>query len=216
MRILWAALALTWAGSAAVKTSLTCVRKSGGHYKEPPTLSALVACQHDKLADAAADYKAKNDLDPPDSVMDNWQGAQRDEVRAYLNRHPDRASLDSPAAPAGKEQAGAAQPGSDPGVDALAKKVQAESNGGKDGVTPEMSQQMHDYLMQRQGSVSPDMQQLLNDVQKDGPNLSADTVSKLQNAAQQAHGQGLDLNTDQQTQDFLLKSDKPDPNPNQN
>jgi len=216
MRILWAAFALALASPASAKTSLTCIKKSGGHYKEPATLSALVACQQDRVAKATADYKTQNGQSPPDSVVDGWQDGQRAEARDYVNRHPDRASMDNPSSPGGKDQAGAKEPASDPGVDALSKKVQAESNGGKDGVTPEMSQQMHDYLMQRQGSVSPDMQQLLNDVQKDGPNLSADTVSKLQEAARQAHGQGLDLNTDQQTQDFLLKSDKPDPNPNQN
>lgn len=207
------------ASPAAAKTSLSCVvMKSGGRYQEPATLSALVKCQQDKLASAAANYKAKNDLPAPDSVMDNWQDTQRDEVRAYLSRHPDRASLDNASAgsaPEGKETSAAKGPSSnDPGVDTLGKKLQAESNGGKDGVTPQMTQQINDYLQQHQGSVSPDMQQLLNDVQKDGPNLTPETVSKLKDAAQQAHGQGLDLNTDQKTQDFLLTPDKPSPNQN--
>ncbi len=215
MRIIWAALALGLACPASAKTALTCVSKSGGKYKEPATLSALVKCQEGKLTAASAAYRDQNKQDPPASMVDGWQDSQRAEVRAYLNRHPDRASLDD-----GKEsQAAAAAPEpesktGDKGVDDLGKKLQAESNGGKDGVTPEMSRQINAYLQQRQGSVSPDMQQLLNQVSKDGPNLSADTVGKLQDAARQAHSQGLDLNTDQQTQDFLLKSDKPNPNQN--
>ena len=223
MRVLWAAILLLPA-LAAADDRLSCVSRTGTKYREPDTLAKLMKCQQEKFDAANAAYLDKKNQPPPASLVDNWQDLQRGEVNDYLRRHPERASMDSPAdktADEGSDEPKARKPTgkfdknpTSPGLDELNRKLQAESNGGKDGVTPDMARQIGDYLKQNQGSISPDMQALLNGVGKDGAKLSADTVQKLQDAASQAKGQGLDLNTDQKTEQFLLGNDKPDPNQN--
>jgi len=62
---------------------LPCVEPlPGGMYKEPPTLEALLACQKRMLRSI------------PAREHDEHEEAQRAEVRAYLERHPDRAALE--------------------------------------------------------------------------------------------------------------------------
>jgi hypothetical protein len=195
----------------AAASSVTCITKSGKTYHEPDTLSALVACQRKKLDQKTQNYAAKNHFQPSDTIVDSWQDAQRAEVRGYLKRHPDRASLDFDKNASAKDDAVAAQsdgqksldPKQAKSVEDLKESLQKMSDGGKQGVTPDMAQKINDYLQQNQGSVSPDMQNLLNSVQKDGGNLSADTINQLKDASQAAQQNGLNLNVDQKTQDFL-------------
>ena len=134
---------------------------------------------------------------------------------------PNRASLDrpndSPDEPAAKDPKAADS--KDAGsVDDLSKLLQSEADGGKKGVTPQMAQQIRDDLMKKQGSISPDMQQLLDKVERDGVNLKTDTMAELQNAAKQAKGSGMDLNVDKKTEGLLLgpsvKDDAPPPGSN--
>jgi len=214
-------LALLLPTCASAKSNLNCVSRTGKAVSEPGTLSALVGCQKTKLATSSAAYQAKNHSEPPEELVEAWQDVQRAEVQDYVQRHPDRASLDNPKGLAAEQTEkqptdSKASPDSKQAKNTqdLAKQLQAESNGGKKGVTPEMTQQINDYLQKNQGSISPDMQTLLNSVQKDGPNLSADTFGKLQDAAKQAKQGGLDLDVDKKTEDMLLAPK--DPSPNQN
>lgn len=215
MRLLWTALAAVLPACAFAGENLTCVTKAGAKYSEPQTLTALVDCQKGRLDAATAAYRAKHKADPPPELVDSWQDRQRAAVSDYLNRHPNRASLDRPNDAPPEDEAAkdkGAKPddapkndnGGQAGMDDLNRRLRAESDGGKKGVTPEMAQQVRDYLKKNQGSVSPDMQRLLESVSKDGVKLTPDTMGQLQGAAKQAKGQGLDLNTDKNTEDFLL------------
>ncbi|MBI3553708.1 MAG: hypothetical protein HY077_14520 [Elusimicrobia bacterium] len=206
------AMVLLLQGAVAAEVSLNCVTKSGKAYKEPATLSALVACQQKKLNASAAAYRKRNRADPPESILEGWDDRQRAEVVDFVRRHPERAGLDSPKETA--KQTKEHLPSKDAAdTEALGRSLQNMSDGGKKGVTPEMAKQIDDYLKEKQGSVSPDMRALLDSTQN-GPNLSDQTVSKLKDAAQAAKGKGLDLDVDKKTEDFLLAPKEPSPNNN--
>ncbi len=214
------------ASSASADSKLNCIVKSSKGFSEPSSLSGLVACQKKKLSKSMSAYETANHDAAPDATLESWQDLQRAEVRDYIKRHPERAALDNPKdmppdtnakSDASSKTKSKGSSGGQDGKDIsdFGKKLQAESDGGKKGVTPEMASQIDDYLQKNQGSVSPDMQNLLNSVSKDGANLSGDTMGKLQDAAKQAKQGGLDLNTDKKTEDFLLAPKEP-ASPNQN
>lgn len=86
------ALALALASTAAWAEFPACVRKVKGKFAEPATLRKLLDCQ----------AKARTGFDAHDEARwDRLEDFQKGEVREYLARHPDRASVDpDPPAPA--------------------------------------------------------------------------------------------------------------------
>ena len=89
-------------------------------------------------------------------------------------------------------------------LDALKRSLWEKSDQGRRGVTPDMAKDIVDSIMAQQGYVSPDMGELLDAVQKDGPKLSDDTFLKLQSAAREAKAAGLELNIKPETERSLL------------
>jgi hypothetical protein len=211
MLLFWLGLWLNTA--AAAQTTPTCVKKtSKTSYQEPADLKALLKCQRRKMVRAAADYEAQNGDAPSDATLEGWQELQRREVRDFIRRHPDRSVLKGPAAsPAQAAETEPAQDGaaksSDQDLQALEKDLWGKSDQGRKGITPEMAQEIVNTLMKQQGSVSPDMAGLLDAVQKDGANLSGDTVRRLQEAARKADAAGLDLGVPVNVRKTLLEGE---------
>jgi gas vesicle protein len=207
MRLLLLLLAVT---ASATEAPGPCVKKTKKSFAEPATLGALMSCQKKKLSEASAAYKAKKGTDASEALVEQWQERQLGEAHEYLNRHPDRAPAEKAAekGTAKTEETGDSKI-SDKDMDALGRELKEMSNGGKNGITPEMAQKVNDYLMKNQGSVSPEMQKLLDATQKDGANLTKDTVDQLKDASQKAKGEGLELGVDKKTEDFLLQPKEP-------
>lgn len=203
------AVALFFAAAAQASSGLSpCVRKNKGALVEPPTLDALVDCQSKALAAASAAFGDKHEGLPPDEKLtDRWEDAQRAETQNYIKRHPARAGLTAKSAGTAGAAASAADAkpetsGSD--EDKLKADLESMSDGGKKGVTPAMAQEITDYLNKKQGGVSPEMKDLLDSLQKDGVNLTDDSMLKLKKAARAADGAGLDLGVDPKMKQELL------------
>ncbi|HXS99346.1 MAG TPA: hypothetical protein VN915_01590 [Elusimicrobiota bacterium] len=90
---------------------------------------------------------------------------------------------------------------------ALQERLHAAAGDGKDGITPAMADDIRTTLTQMQGSLSPDMQNLLGALQKDGGKLTPDTMKLIQGAAQSAKGSGLNLNIDPSMEKDILNHD---------
>lgn len=107
-----------WADEGA---SVTCVVKSGGKYKEPPTLDALLDCQKNKLVKAALDYKKKTGSQSPDKMLSSWRKKQQEEERDYRKRHAEvtRAPKTAPKTQQDADTPSdkAREPGVEPSVD---------------------------------------------------------------------------------------------------
>ena len=210
MLLLWAGLWLH--GLAAAEITPACVRKTAKTaYQEPADLKALLGCQKRKLSRCVLDYQTRQGSPPPDETLELWQELQRREVRDFIRRHPDRSVLggDSASAAQTKPGQGGAEKSSDRGLEALRQDLLEKSDQGRKGITPDMAQEIVNMLMKQQGSVSGDMSDLLNAVQKDGPNLSADTFLRLQDAARKADASGLDLGVSPDIRESLLRGDSP-------
>ena len=210
MLLLWVGLWLHTA--AAAQTSPACVSKtSTATYQEPADLKALLGCQKKKLARCAADYEARHGDLPSDDTVERWRELQRREARDFIRRHPDRSVM------AGDPPADARSAQTKPGQDlkALQQDLWEKSDQGRKGITPEMAEEIVNTLMKQQGSVSGDMADLLNAVQKDGPDLSGETFLRLQDAARKADASGLDLGVPPDIKESLLrgesKKDQPAP-----
>lgn len=89
----------------------------------------------------------------------------------------------------------------------LQARMHAAAGDGRDGITPAMVDDIKQTLGSAQGSLSPEMQSLLDAVSKDGGKLTPETMKLLQNAAKGAKGQGMNLNIDKDTEKALLESD---------
>jgi hypothetical protein len=171
-----------------------CVQKAKGAVIAPASLDDLLSCQRQALDAAAAAYAQKNDGRlPPDELMAQWQGQQAAETQAFSKRARKKpgASLATETGALGDE-------------DRLKADLWKKSDDGKKGVTPEMSAEITEYLNQKQGGVSPEMKDLLDSLQKDGVNLTGDSMLKLKKAARAADGEGLDLGIDQKMKQQLL------------
>lgn len=92
-------------------------------------------------------------------------------------------------------------------LESLEKRLHDRAGNGKDGITPEMGQDIIDTLTKKQGGVSPDMKDLIDSVVRDGGKLTPETMKKLQNAGRKAKGAGMDLNIDKGTEKDLLETD---------
>lgn len=89
----------------------------------------------------------------------------------------------------------------------LQARMHAAAGDGRDGITPAMVEDIKQTLGGAQGSLSPEMQALLDAVSKDGGKLTPETMKLLQNAAKGAKGEGLNLNIDAKTEKELLERD---------
>lgn len=176
---------------------LPCVAKlPDGRFKEPPTLSKLLDCQQAKLLKVAA-------VD-----QEEFQDKQREEVRLYLERHPDRASVDvvEPENQETPEEATKAKAE----AAGLEKSLWDKSEGGKKGVTPEMAKQALEYIKGKQkGEVSPEMLDLLSSLTKDGEKLSDESMGKLRDAALKAKKSGMNLGLEPEMEEAILQGPPP-------
>lgn len=210
---------LLFPAAASAESSPLCVKKVGGKLQEPPSLAALTQCHERAFASASESFESKTGSAPSDSLKERWHDEQRAEVQRYLARYPERASMDpsdSSNAPWDIEEKAR---GSDPGEAAegrlpprrhtgelgeLERTLHEKADGGRKGITPDMAKDIVDFLSKKQGSVSPEMELLLDAVKKDGAKLTPGTINRLKSAAQKAKGAGLELGIDKNTESFLL------------
>ena len=185
-----------------------CVKPKDPADKAFPSLDALLRCQRGARKRFQASLKLPPGSLPRDEQWDRLDDFQRAEVREFLKRHPERASHEEDAAqtPPVSSSTSSAR---DRDLDMLSTALQARSDGGKKGITPEMAREVVEYLKEKQGGTSPDMTELLGAVAADGANLSEATMSKLRRAARAAKSQGLDLGVDPDIERELLKPDAP-------
>jgi len=190
----------SWAAGASGPAP--CVRKARGAVLEPASLDALVGCQQKSLRDAIRGFADDHGgQEPGDAQLEAWQDRQRAETRAYLKRRASRPA----SSERGQEEKPAATPSAEAAdLQALKESLWKESDGGKNGITPDMARQIADSLKKEQGGVSPEMQDLLDSLKRDGGNLTDDSMLKLKKAAREADGQGLDLGVDPNIKAYLL------------
>jgi hypothetical protein len=218
-------LAVLAASPAAALKPASCLHPATG--SAPTSLDALRACQ--AKARAAAIAAAANKGTPLTSAqLDQFDDAQRAEARKFFSQ-PQIVANGGPETPDSKAattsnpsgKLGGAAPADlarldsksqDP-ISSLATRLHAAAGDGSGGITPAMAADIQSTLMKTQGSISPDMQSLLDSVAHDGGKLTPDTMKKLQDAGREAKGQGLDLGIDPKVEDQLLnhdfESDKP-------
>lgn len=186
---------------AAAGPSPSCVQKSKKGLREPATLQALLDCHKKKLDVLVTDYEEKHGDGPSDEAMEAWEERQREEVRDYIRRHPERSVREGPAeAPSGKKAAGKSAE-----LEGLQKELWEDSDEGRRGVTPAMAKKIVKAIEGQQGYVSQEMADLLEALQKDGANLSDASMRKLKEASRQADADGLDLGVNADLKDYLLE-----------
>jgi hypothetical protein len=212
--ILLAALA----SPAAAVPPASCLHVSSG--TAPSTFDEFRRCQ-DKMHAAVVDAAASKGAPLTEAQLDKLDDAQRAEARKFLAQPgfstsgPSEAGTGSPGKTSSKGKLGGATAAdlgrldakSGAAVKGLGDRLQAAAGDGKAGITPSMADDARATLIQAQGSISPDMQDLLNGVQKDGGTLTSGTMKKLQGAGKAAKGEGLDLNIDPAVEKQLLNSD---------
>lgn len=152
---------------------------------KPGSFDALISCQARKKRAFIRRYRKENASSPPPELLDYLEASQKKE----------RANFTVPSQ-------------NDKDVKDLKAYLQEKSDGGKKGVTPEMADTVRQTLRQKQGGVSPEMDRFLNSVQKDGVDLTPETMDQIKGAAQQAHGAGLDLNVSPDMEKTLLNGQK--------
>lgn len=214
MRLSILLFALVVPASAAVRPA-SCLHAPSG--RAPSSLDELRACQDRTRGDVIA--AAENKGTPlTEAQLDKIDDYQRAEARKFLAQ-PQIVST-GPAETAGvsappKGKLGGATAADLGRLDAksalsiqgLQGRMQAAAGDGKKGITPAMADDARATLMQAQGSISPDMQDLLNAVQKDGGTLTSGTMKKLQGAGKAAKADGLDLNIGPDAEKQLLDTD---------
>jgi hypothetical protein len=200
MRLL-TTLLLLFPASAGAEPVPTCVRKTAEDaYREPASLKALRACHKKTFERFTADYEVRHGDLPPDEIVEAWQEAQRAEVRDFMERHPHRSVTEG-------ESRGRVQGTDGAALRDLGEDLWKSSEEGRKGITPEMAADILNFITDQQGSVSREMSNLLIAVQRDGAQLTEDTVRQLKAASRKAAAAGLDLGVDEQTKDFLLKEE---------
>jgi hypothetical protein len=223
------ALALMLLSSTA---SATCMSKG----RDFVDFDALRACQDKERLAFIDATRAKKKRLPTEAELDGLEERQRGEAREFFagrtqgvsdmdlaseadappkRKDPENTHVIHPPSrtgPAKKLQGPLAlvegQDGMTQGdLDFLRNSLGQKSDHGKKGVTPEMAGDMRKMLMQKQGSVSPDMSRLLDLTSRDGANLSQETMEALRDAGKQAKGAGMNLNIDPDTERQLLEDD---------
>jgi hypothetical protein len=203
-RLLLAAL-FAIASPAAAKP---CLGARADGWDDPITLDALRACQQKERQAFIDKATARTGHAPDERRLDAFDDKQRAEATKYLSRHTIDGGSEPPEEAPAKRPARPAEAGAGAGdIDALKASMVEKSDGGKKGVTPEMASDMKRFLLEKQGSVSPDMQALLDATAKDGPNLTTETMKKLRAAGKEAKGQGLELGIDPKVERALLEDD---------
>lgn len=217
-RALWLCLLL----AAAPASAKPCLGARADGWDDPATLDALRACQQKERQAFIDKAAARTGHAPDERRLDAFDDNQRAEATKYLSRHTIDGGTgpaeEAPAkrrarptfaagqgAPDGSVEKEAGTPAGD--IDALKASMVEKSDGGKKGITPEMAADMKKFILEKQGSVSPDMQALLDSTAKDGPNLTTETMKKLRSAGQAAKGQGLELGIDPKVERALLEDD---------
>jgi hypothetical protein len=203
----------------------SCLHPAKG--SAPTSLDDLRACQAKTRAAVVAAAENKGAPLTP-AQLDAIDDYQRAEARKFFAQ-PQIVATGSPApaATAAASASGApgklggatpadlsrADPKSRDAISGLQTRLQAAAGDGSNGVTPAMAADIQSTLLKTQGSISPDMQSLLDSVSHDGGKLTPETMKKLQGAGQDAKSQGLDLNIDPGVEKELLNhdfgSDKP-------
>jgi hypothetical protein len=179
--------------ASAAQAPAACILKtSKTAYQEPADITALLDCQKKKLARCAADYEIENEDLPPAEVMESWRQLQRLELQDFILRHPDQPVPEGALKPPAQD------------LKAPQQDLREDSDQGRQGITPEMAAEVVNTLMERQGFISGDMVELLDAIQKDGPNLSANTFHRVQAAARKADASGLDLGLTPDIKESLL------------
>ena len=205
---------LTAAPAAALKPA-SCLHASAEGASS--SLDALHKCQAKARAAAVAAAAAKG-TPLTEAQLDSIDDYQRVEARKFFAQPQNvvtgsPATSDAQAAPSEKSRAASAanlarlDPKSRDAVAGLQGRLQAAAGDGKDGVSPAMADDIRTTLLQAQGSISPDMQSLLDAVSHDGGKLTPDTMKKLQGAGREAKGAGLDLGLDPEMEKQLLERD---------
>lgn len=196
----------------AASLVVTCIiALSATTFKEPVSFDALRECHQKKLDSASAAYVQKKKAVPPGELLEAWEDVQREETRAYLARHPDRASVETGSTRVDRsDSADAAQAEPAAGHKDLEKELWEKSDGGKKGLTPELAQSVIAHLKsQQKGEVSPEMLDLLDSLTKDGANLTEGSIKKMRSAARKAKASGLDLGIAPEIESSLLQDDQP-------
>jgi len=208
-RLVVALALLLLAGPAA---AAGCVGADPEGADDPATAEAFQACQAKQRKAFIKSVTGRTGRAPTEAALERFDDRARAEAATYFSRHTQTGDDPSPAPAAAEkasdhvsvEKAGGADAKD---VDALKAAMVEKSEGGKKGVTPEMADDMRKFLEQRQGSVSPDMERLLQSTSRDGANLTQGTMQQLRGAAKQAKGQGLDLGIDPSMEKALLHDD---------
>jgi len=198
----WAAVLLL-AASAGAEPFPSCAQKSKRGYREPASLQALLDCQQKKLDRFMSDHEAKRGELPSEETVERWRELQRAEVRSFIRRHPDRSVREGPEsvdAPSRKKARGKTAD-----LKGLQEGLWEDSSHGREGVTAAMAKRIVKTIQDQQGYVSQEMADLLSALQKDGPNLSEETVRQLKEAARQADADGLELGVKPEIKEFLLE-----------
>ncbi|HEX4049201.1 MAG TPA: hypothetical protein VH309_15245 [Elusimicrobiota bacterium] len=215
--LLAAALAAVPASASPAVRLASCLHPAAG--KPPASFDGLRACQA-RARSAAVAAAAGKGAPLTDAQLDALDDAQRAEARKFFAQPsivttgppapPETARTSAPPGKLGGATAAdlsRADPKSAAAIEGLQGRLQAAAGDGKDGVTPAMADDVRATLLQAQGGLSPDMQDLLDGVQADGGKLTPATMLKLQNAGKAAKGDGLDLNIDPNAEKQLLDTD---------
>ena len=191
------AVLLAAPASASVRIA-SCLHPASG--TAPTNLDELRACQDRARADAVAKAASKG-TPLTDAQLDRIDDRQRAEARKFFAKPEEK--LGGAKASDLKR----VDPKSAAAIVGLQGRLQAAAGDGKAGVTPAMADDVRATLIQAQGSISPDMKDLLDGVQRDGGKLTPETMKKLQGAGRAAKDDGLDLNIDPNVEKSLLESD---------
>ena len=197
-RPLLALLLLGLALPASSAAFPACVRKRKGRYQEPATLSALIRCQQ-ILRDKHIVRQKKRGFTLSTADQEALEDFQREEVRNYLGRHPDRATMaegPNAAEPKGKKRKKSAD---DPQEHPAAPPPDGEPQ----PPSPEMVRGMVENLRMQSGD-RPDLKDLSSSIELDGATLSPGTLSKLKAIARKAKSEGTDLNLSPEAERWLL------------
>lgn len=211
-------LAVCWlaALAGAAEPARCVVKLPSGEYNEPASADELRKC-HGRERDAYVDAMFGKKVGKGEvASLKALETRQQREADDYASRHP-QARLRLTEAPASAETtetaetppapkvAHARKPAAD--LASLKRTLDDQADGGRHGISPEMAEAVRDYLRANQGSISPDMDALLDATSKDGVNLSASTMKKLQGAARQAKASGLDLGVKPDIEQALLNEE---------
>lgn len=211
-----AVLAAVPARAASLKPA-SCLRGTKT-LPAPKTFEEFRDCQAGAREDLVSAAEAKGKPLTADQ-LDKVDDFQRAEARKFMARPQvvTQGPADN-AAPTGASSSGKlggvtdadlkrVDPKAGASIAALQERLHAAAGDGKDGITPAMADDIRATLTQAQGSLSPDMKNLLDAVQRDGGKLTPETMKLIQGAAKSAKGAGLDLNIDPGTEKDILNHD---------